>query len=231
MDNFANPRLKIQNLDLFVVRSALLRALKSRLPDFSGVLLDVGCGNMPYKALVLQSPSRVNTYIGLDLPPNEIYNGRPDLVWDGKKIPLPNDRVDCAMATEVLEHCPDPEAVLREVVRVLKRGGSFFFTVPFLWPLHDVPNDEFRYTPYSLRRLLCNAGFGEVQIEALGGWDASLAQMLGLWVRRRPMSSWKRGLLSKFVRPLIWQLLKNDIRPSLKLPTMITGLAGIARKP
>jgi ubiquinone/menaquinone biosynthesis C-methylase UbiE len=34
------------------------------------------------------------------------------------------------MATEVLEHCPDPQAVLREILRVHKSGGPFFAAAP-----------------------------------------------------------------------------------------------------
>jgi len=31
-----------------------------------------------------------------------------------------------------------------KLVRVLKPGGLLFLTLPFLWPLHSVPNDEYR---------------------------------------------------------------------------------------
>lgn len=152
------------------------------------------------------------------------------MIWDGSRIPLEDASVDSAMATEVLEHCPDPLLVLREIRRVIKPGGVFFFTVPFLWPLHDVPRDEYRYTPFALERLLEVAGFSDIQVEGLGGWDASLAQVLGLWARRRPMQPWKRSLVSRLLVPLLAWLLKTDRTPDRFVEgTMCLGFCGTAR--
>jgi SAM-dependent methyltransferase len=231
---FLSPSFTPNNLDRYLARSSILRAFKEVLPRFSGTLLDVGCGLMPYKTLVLQSPSQAQKYIGLDL----VDNGRqkPDLIWDGQTIPLDECSIDCAMLTEVLEHCPEPEKVIKEILRVLKPGGLLFLTVPFFWTLHEVPHDEYRYTPFALERHLKNSGFAQIKLEPLGGWDASLAQMLGLWVRRRLGFSVQARLL-KFIFsivlfPIIWFLIKIDSLPKeFSESTMITGLSGTAIKP
>src|SRR5262249_8031544 len=173
-----------------------------------GTLLDIGCGDMPYRRLLLSSQSAVKTYIGLDLK-NSGYT-QPDLYWNGRHIPLKTCSVNCAIAIEVLEHCPSPQIILREAIRVLKPGGVFVCTTPFLWPLHCVPHDEYRYTPFSLSRLFSRAGFEKIQFGALGGWDASLAQMIGLWVRRRPMAERKRSVLSSLAVPVVRYLLSHD---------------------
>lgn len=228
-DLFLSPHCQPTTADLFVVRQAILRVLQERLVDFYGIVLDVGCGDKPYRPLLLAPSSRVRCYVGLDIR-NSIYHA-PDLYWDGARMPLPDSVIDCALATEVLEHCQSPELLLRETQRVLKEGGFLFFTVPFLWPLHDVPYDYYRYTPFSLERHLRNAGFGEIHLQALGGWDACLAQMMGLWVRRRPMSYAARRWLSRLATLVIRFLARKD-RPPLAFTesTMITGLAGVAIK-
>lgn len=229
-DEFLKLQCKASNLDVYVVRSAILQALKACLPGLSGTLLDIGCGCKPYEPLVLSPPGRVTRYIGLDLKQSGCEP--PDLEWDGVTIPLDDCAVDCAMATEVLEHCPEPGGVLAEACRVLKPGGVLFLTVPFLWPPHCVPYDEYRYTPFSLERHLCKAGFVGIDLRPLGGWDASLAQMIGLWVRRRPFSPRKRTVLSHAVLPIVRFLLKRDYRPStFHEGAMITGISGTARKP
>jgi len=104
---------------------------------------------------------------------------------------------------EVFEQCDDVEVVMREAARVLVPGGLFFYTVPFLWAIHDFPHDQYRFTQFSLERHLRKAGFEHVKMEALGGWDKSLAQMLGLWVGRRPMNCVKRRILSMLAVPVV----------------------------
>lgn len=232
MDNFLNIKLNSNTLDVFQIRHSILNYLTRNLEQFSGKLLDVGCGKMPYKEYIMKNSS-VTEYVGLDIESALIYDKKisPDFTWDGKKMPFDKNAFDCAFATEVLEHCPEPEVVLREVYRVLKPGGFFFFTVPFLWNLHEVPNDQYRYTPFSLERHLLNTGFSDIEISATGGWHASMAQMLGLWVRRSPMKQQKRKYLSLFLKPVIKYLMKLD-KPdqvTFKDGQMITGLYGMAK--
>lgn len=195
----------------------------------------MGCGDMPYKPLVEALSGRRAKYLGLDLKDN-LYDGKPDLFWDGETIPLAENSVDCVMATEVFEHCPDLKKILAEIFRVLKPEGFLLFTVPFLWPLHTVPHDAYRYTPFTLEKLLGEAGFDSAQLQALGGWDASLAQMLGLWVRRRWSGLVGRILLrpvfSLLFWPVVWFLEKIDRPPKqFHESSMLTGIGGKAVKP
>lgn len=233
LNNFTDIPFTKENLDRYYIKHSIFNALKKSLPKLKGNLLDIGCGKMPYKEYILEN-SQVDNYIGLDIENHLIYDVtiKPDFTWDGKIMPFNNDSFDCAFGTEVLEHCPEPEIVLKEVFRILKPNGIFFFTVPFLWNLHEVPHDEYRYTPFSLERHLRNSGFRNIQIKATGGWHASMAQMLGLWVRRSPMSQNKRKLLSIILKPIIHFLIKNDKKSNITFSEgqMITGLYGTAKK-
>jgi SAM-dependent methyltransferase len=226
---YITPECNGWTTDFYFVKLSIVTALREALPNMHGTVLDVGCGQSPYKELLLSGP-RVTGYLGMDLEgaPDTF---RPDLAWDGATIPRPDCSFESALATEVLEHCPHPEYVLEEIFRVLKPGGFLFLTVPFLWPLHTVPYDEYRYTPFSLRRLLDEAGFGEIEIVAPGGWDASLATMLGLWVRRRPMNETARRVLQRLILPVYRKLLSLDKPPAdFSRPCMITNLTASARK-
>jgi glycosyltransferase involved in cell wall biosynthesis len=231
-DPFLNPPLTPENCDLYWVRTSIHRAVRQAMPFFHGTMLDVGCGVMPYRRMITQAPSRVTRYIGLDIE-TQIYNAAVDLRWDGRRIPLPDASVDCAMATEVLEHCPEPLVVLKEIRRVLKPGGFFFFTVPYVWPLHDAPYDFFRYTPFALEKLLAEAGLEHGNIQALGGWNASLAQMLGLWLKRAPLSREMRENMTKQLYPFYQELVESDELPADPKAgnTMVTGWSGMAFAP
>lgn len=230
-DSYLCPSFTSENMDRYLIRTSILNEIKVFLSQHHGVLLDVGCGKMPYKPLVLEYGARYR-YIGLDIEnPRYQHDVKPDFFWDGIKIPLDNCSVDCAMATELFEHLPQPEQVMKEIWRVLKPDGHLFFTVPFLWPLHDLPYDEYRYTPFALERHLRNCGFDAISISSLGGWDASLAQMIGLWVRRKPMPEAERAKVSSELFPYYQKLIERDEKPEgFSEGQMITGLYGVAVK-
>lgn len=230
---FTNPPLEINNVDLYWTRASILRAVREAAPKFHGVFLDIGCGVMPYREIIREAAPRLTRYVGLDLEGSQIYRAEVDLRWDGRKIPLADASVDSAMLTEVLEHCPEPWVVLKEARRVLKPGGLLFFTVPYIWPLHDAPYDFFRYTPFALEKLLAEAGFADVKLQALGGWNASLAQMIGLWLKRSGLPVETRQKMARELWPLFQELVRTDQLPADPKAgnTMATGWTGIAHVP
>jgi len=101
---FLNPPLTPNNLDRYIIRTSILQAFQETLPQLEGTLLDVGCGQMPYKPLLLSSESKVKQYIGLDLEGGRhSQRNQPDLLWDGKTIPLEDESIDCAIRKTVKE--------------------------------------------------------------------------------------------------------------------------------
>lgn len=73
-----------------------------------------------------------------------------------------NEAVGCIVATDVLEHLPDPFRALGEFYRVLKPGGYVLITVPFYFKIHG--EDYIRFSPLGLEKALKDAGFDEVVI-------------------------------------------------------------------
>ncbi len=231
-EDFISVRLRPKNMLIYTVRNGILKSVREAVGDFYGTVLDVGCGFMPYRNMVESNP-KVEKYIGMDLEQPTYYGlVEPDLKWSGTRIPLDDASVDCVMVTEFLEHYPEPDQILTEIARILKPSGRFFATVPFIWNLHEVPYDEYRYTPYSIERHLRNAGFKEIKIEALGGWNMSLAQMIGLWVTFAKMNRIMRSFFRVVLFPVYVLLIKTDKKPE-KFDnfgnSMFTGLAITSR--
>lgn len=56
---------------------------------------------------------------------------------DATRLTFDDQSFDFAMSFEVLEHMPDYLAALREAARVLRPGGRFYFTAPFVASSHD----------------------------------------------------------------------------------------------
>lgn len=228
LQDFLSPRCALGTLHQYKLRKNIVEHIKSSIRGCSGAIVDIGCGTQPYQSLVLKPTGPCDNYVGVDLkgttPP-------PDLAWDGWTLPLSDSSFDIALCTEVLEHTPDPARVITESSRVLRQNGTLIITTPFFWVLHEVPNDYQRLTPFQLHRMLEEAGFRDITITALGGFDGSLAQMLGLWIELRPMKKISRLLCQAVLGPIVWLLNTIDQPPPpTQQWTMYTGFGVTARK-
>lgn len=159
----------------------------------SGVLLDIGGAERPYGELFLP---RVTRYVGLEYPPMvdnlvpEVWEVLPSVrhvvdVWgDGNALPFATGCADCVLLSEVLEHVPRPENLLREAARVLRPGGRVLLTVPFMAPLHQLPYDYYRFTHEGLRKMLAAAGLETEWVAPRGNAATATGSMLVQYLLR-----------------------------------------------
>jgi SAM-dependent methyltransferase len=90
------------------------------------VLLDAGCGRGA--PVLLKYRGRARRLIGVDLVEFEApVNGVELLNNDLGRIAIGNGTVDIIMCRSVMEHIENPDAVYREMFRILKPGGLFIF--------------------------------------------------------------------------------------------------------
>jgi SAM-dependent methyltransferase len=94
------------------------------LPE--GQVLDLGCGiGHSYHLLAPRET------VGLDRDEKALAGqDRATVVADMRTLPFPRDAFASVVSVHSLEHVPDPERVLTEVVRVLGPGGAAVFATP-----------------------------------------------------------------------------------------------------
>tara|TARA_B100000787_G_scaffold169621_1_gene161397 strand:+ start:1345 stop:2070 length:726 start_codon:yes stop_codon:yes gene_type:complete len=164
----------------FIIRRGLMKGVQKISKKFhGGKLLDVGCGSKPYEKMF-----HVNNYIGIDIETSghNHNNSKIDKFYDGKNIPFDDLEFDYVFSSEVLEHVFNLDELLCEINRVLKKGGKFGFTCPFVWDEHEQPYDYARYTSFAIKHLLKKHGFKLVQFIKSTGYFETVMQMLSSYV-------------------------------------------------
>tara|TARA_R110001606_G_scaffold253808_2_gene401596 strand:- start:15805 stop:17016 length:1212 start_codon:yes stop_codon:yes gene_type:complete len=124
--------------------------LSSASPD--ALVLDCGSGDRNYP------DPRV---IGLEY---SMFQA-PDLFGDGHQLPFKDNSFDLILSQAVVEHLHDPFTGAREIIRVLKPGGTVYVESAFMQPLHAVPFHFFNTTGWGLERLFSDLDIQEVTHE------------------------------------------------------------------
>ena len=108
----------------------------SKIPKNANSILDVGCGNgwvakefLPKgKQVYSLDISVTNPSIVKRLYPSEKHLC---VAADSFHLPFSNDSFDCVIASEIIEHVFDPEEFIKELFRVVKKGGDLTITTPY----------------------------------------------------------------------------------------------------
>lgn len=175
-------------LDLQIL--TIFRDVKENTSLFKGNVLDVGCGQSPYKFLLNASET---VYQGIDIiEANKFnYNNLEIAHFDGENIPFEDEVFEGIICTEVLEHVQNYQKLINEMYRVMKKDGRAIITVPWSARYHYIPYDFFRYTPSSLKIMFSQ--FKEVKIQNRGTDISNIAnKIIVLWFRNLfPTKLWK----------------------------------------
>jgi len=115
----------------------------------NGSVLDVGSADGTFSKVILDN-TKAKNLIGIDVLKTSVDWAKKHwkspkmkfFLGDAHNLKFPGNTFDAVFIMEVLEHVADPKLVLKEVKRVLKKGGYGVFLVPsdsllfkFIWYL------------------------------------------------------------------------------------------------
>jgi SAM-dependent methyltransferase len=134
-----------------------------------GRVLDLGCGTG--HSFHLLAPRET---VGVDNDPEALAGqDRETVVADMRRLPFQSASFESVVSAQSLEHVPDPEAVLAEVARVLRRDGAAVFVTPnrLTFGKPDEIIDPYHYVEFDRHELLelCSRHFGAVQMRGVFG--------------------------------------------------------------
>jgi len=130
----------------------------NRLPNL-GLVLDVGGGSVYGYEKYLKYNKLESVNIDTKAKSTHIADIENKLIFK-------NNLFDTVLCLNVLEHVFHHVQLITEINRILKKGGLLVVYVPCMHHLHSNPYDFYRYSQDSLKRLLSDAGFSGIKIEA-----------------------------------------------------------------
>jgi SAM-dependent methyltransferase len=188
----------------FLLRDVLrfVQEIDAQAPSGRPRLLDVGCGQMPYKRLFARYE-----YLGLD---NKRESGaQPDVEGSVLALPFPERSFEAVLTVWVLDDFLEIETAISEIARVLKPGGLYFAVENQATNIHNAPHDYFRLAPAAMRALCERHGLVLLRRRSFAGDFGNVGFSLVI------ICELAFGLLRlrRFVRPVYCLLLSTIFRP------------------
>ncbi len=182
----------------YAVRAPLVRWLADEARRAHGDLgsfrlLDVGCGEMPYRPLFAAYAS---SYVGVDPVENPLAELRGPI----EALPVADGAFDVVLCAQVLEHVDDPGAGVRELHRVTAPGGRVLLSTHGAMVYHPNPVDLWRWTHAGLERLFADSGsWASVRVTPASGSTACVAMLTSIYLDHLL----RRAHLTPLSRPLV----------------------------
>ena len=165
------------------------------------------------KILFVGSGGELNQYVknfssylySIDIDPSR----KPDQIID---LTDPNfcqnylgEKVNLVCIFEVLEHTKNPSLAIKNIYNLIDKDSVVLLSTPFIFNIHDAPNDFFRFTRYGLKEIFKE--FSKVEIKEKNGWLESIFVLIMRIKKSRSILNKILGnsflLLYFFLYPLI----------------------------
>lgn len=144
--------------EFFIIKAKVRNALKGIFKS-SDLILDVSCGENPYyhegiKAKIICTDLR--------------QTKKTHFTGNAMRLPVKKEKFDGIININSLYYYNDPSMAAESFSHSLKKNGKLVLMMPFIYPIHDAPDDKYRFTKYGIIELLKD-DFEIKSIKAIGG--------------------------------------------------------------
>lgn len=147
---------------------------------YRGIVLDIGGRD---RGIFKKPKDKVDQWIFLDVEDKH----HPDIVANVEHLDgIENNSIDVICAMELFEHVANMDSGLNECYRVLRPGGIFILSVPFMYHIHADPYDYQRWTKDKWTLFLKKTGFSIEEFIVMGRFFTLQAEMLRKLVKILP---------------------------------------------
>ena len=130
-----------------------------------------------------------------------------------KRLSISSKKYNNVLFFNILEHLPEYKLAFSEIFRIIKRGGLFIGSVPFIYLIHAAPNDYFRFSKQFFKLNLKKHKFKQIKIKALGfGPFTASYSLLYPYLKYLPLLSQICLLLAYILDSLIQVFVKTDLK-------------------
>jgi SAM-dependent methyltransferase len=135
-----------------------------------------------HDAVIVNVGSGPNRFMGReDIINLDLFDFKEvDICVEAHDIPLRDDSVDLIICISALEHVADPWAVVAEMQRICKHGGTILCAVPFMQPFHAAPHDYHRFSIEALKLLFDE--WRDVKVGICAGPTSGMLWILVEWL-------------------------------------------------
>ncbi len=113
-----------------------------------------------------------------------------------EKLPFEDNSFDMVLAFHLFEHVYDYRTSVTEIFRILKPGGKFIISMPFMHKYHADPDDYYRFTDSAI-----------VKIWEEGGLNCSIVEYVGEGIYTSFMTTMTRFKSPKYLSRMLQGLM------------------------
>jgi SAM-dependent methyltransferase len=146
-------------LEFFFIGRKVKRNIRKLFSNGKDLVIDIGSGKSNYHEYMK------GKIVSFDIQQSD----KVSVIGDADFLPFREGKFDKIITINSMYLFKYPHKFVEASSKILKKGGKLVFMNPYFYPVHDAPNDRYRFSRYGIETLL-EKNFKIEKIESMGGF-------------------------------------------------------------